>query len=423
MRIFKGLENIHAVIDKHQAEWRREQGEEPEVSDVISVEESVRRRLTANLDNGSGKFSADRFLGTTRKKSHAHAEQSSDENIKVVNLNEGANHSKLYDEVFRAIKDASGPDEKIKVVAIFIPVVKDSSELESLPVDEEITLSPVVEEIPEPEPTNEKNESIVEEITEPEPLIEAAVEFTEPDITTVHEDLSDEPEAVMEDIVTDGNIESISEHTEAPQEDDTAEGIEEVVQDITEPDITEEIVEDFIEPDSSGDNIDDVDGTVDKFTEPEASNEAPEEFTEPDTSTEMADEVPQPLSIEEQLDRIDDAQALEEANSLENLLPAGPEEPDSELAEAFKTMEEAMQTSEAPEILANEDKPDDTELTEPEALKMPESVEELSEISAGEPLEFEEIPLPEELSDEEIFDDDDSDIEILPDIQEDDKQG
>ena len=65
MRIFKGLENIHAVIDRHESEWRREQGEEPsDKHPRVSLEESVRRRLTEPpVTEGSGKFSADRFLG------------------------------------------------------------------------------------------------------------------------------------------------------------------------------------------------------------------------------------------------------------------------------------------------------------------------------------------------------------------------
>ena len=63
MRIFRGLENIHAVIDRHESEWRREQGEEPsERQPRVSLEETVRRRLTEQPVAGSGKFSADRFL-------------------------------------------------------------------------------------------------------------------------------------------------------------------------------------------------------------------------------------------------------------------------------------------------------------------------------------------------------------------------
>ena len=43
MRIFKGLENIHSVIDRHEAEWRKEQGDVSERLSPISIEENVRR--------------------------------------------------------------------------------------------------------------------------------------------------------------------------------------------------------------------------------------------------------------------------------------------------------------------------------------------------------------------------------------------
>ena len=63
MRIFRGLENIHSVIDRHEAEWRKDNGEEPETPRKVSLEETVRRRLTSQPKEGSGRFAADRFLG------------------------------------------------------------------------------------------------------------------------------------------------------------------------------------------------------------------------------------------------------------------------------------------------------------------------------------------------------------------------
>ncbi|MBQ3454908.1 MAG: hypothetical protein IJG36_00595 [Synergistaceae bacterium] len=67
MRIFKGLENIHSVIDRHETEWRIEQGEDPERLNPESIEERVRRRLTAQPDSGSGRFDENRFLkGNTK---------------------------------------------------------------------------------------------------------------------------------------------------------------------------------------------------------------------------------------------------------------------------------------------------------------------------------------------------------------------
>ena len=160
MKIFKGLENLNSVIDQHEFEWRREQGEEPVQRERVSLEEAVRRRLTAQPSEGSGKFSADRFLS---KKSETGKKEAPEPQAIEIIKSKDEHHSWLYNEVMKAIKDAS-KDGKTKVVAVFVPVVQNGKEFEELPVDDTVTLSPVAEEFtkietetlsPEPEPESE----------------------------------------------------------------------------------------------------------------------------------------------------------------------------------------------------------------------------------------------------------------------------
>ena len=182
MKIFRGLENLNSVIDQHEYEWRREQGEEPEKRETVSLEEAVRRRLTAQPSEGSGRFSADRFLGG--KSGPANNEPEAVEIIKA----KDERHSWLYNEVMKAVKDAS-KGGKTKVIAVFIPVIQNGKEFEELPVDETVTLSPIdeeftrIEELPEHEP-----EQVIENVSEdfqllPEPQAEPdpelAAAFTE----------------------------------------------------------------------------------------------------------------------------------------------------------------------------------------------------------------------------------------------------
>ena len=158
MRIFKGLENIHSVIDRHESEWRKEQGENPKLHDPLSIEEAVRRRLTAQNDEGSGRFSADRFLGIksapVKKKTETppapeplpEPEESNEPEAVEVIKNKDGRHSWLYNEVMKAINDASKGSKNTKIIAVFVPVVQNGKEFEELPFDQKITVQPVNEE-------------------------------------------------------------------------------------------------------------------------------------------------------------------------------------------------------------------------------------------------------------------------------------
>ena len=187
MRTFKGLENIHSVIDMHVAEWRKEQGEPEEEISELSLEENVRRRLTTgmNPNTGTGRFSADRFLGAKPKKQkkfeapepkleeveEIEADEEPEVEIKsVIKHPDDKPHSWLYNEVVKAINDsAKGLGKNTKIVAIFIPVVQNGKEFEDLPVNEIVTLPPVNEEAVKIEEPEEVTVDSIE--AEPEPEI------------------------------------------------------------------------------------------------------------------------------------------------------------------------------------------------------------------------------------------------------------
>ena len=213
MRIFKGLENIHSVIDKHQAEWLREQGEEPERPERISVEERIRRSFAEGT--GSGKFSADRFMGghaheKAEQESQSHeseheAELQIEPSVEIVDVipQKEERHSWLYNEVVKAIHDAAGDTKNTKIIAVFVPVVQNVKEFENLPVDETVTINqPAVEEeakplleaveiLPEPEPQPEA-ESVTEE---PAPAPEGE---PEPELPSISEEFDLVPEGPAE---------------------------------------------------------------------------------------------------------------------------------------------------------------------------------------------------------------------------------
>ncbi|MBQ9419842.1 MAG: hypothetical protein IJU31_05625 [Synergistaceae bacterium] len=205
MRIFKGIENIHSVIDQHEMEWRKEQGEPvEELPKSFTPEEIVRRRLTQSSAQGSGRFSADRFLGASKRKSKSKPEpKDEDENennvevVSVIKHKDDKPHSWLYNEVLKAINDAAGNDRRTKIVAVFIPVVQNGKEFEDLPVDVSVTLPPVTEE-------EIKIEELINPEEEPAPEIEAEPEQPEP--LEVVDEAEEAPTPLEEEPAEDFNL-------------------------------------------------------------------------------------------------------------------------------------------------------------------------------------------------------------------------
>ncbi|MBR0233966.1 MAG: hypothetical protein IJQ47_07950 [Synergistaceae bacterium] len=253
MRISKGLENIHSVIDRHEAEWRKEQGEISEVDEALSLEESVRRRLTAP-SNPEGRFSPDRFLGASQKSKNDNSD-GDEKKVEIVSViksqDNNKQHSWLYNEVVKAINDAAD-DKNIKVVAVFVPVIQNSKEFEDLPVDRIVNLPPVSEDEisisaeeleqaqePEQEQTQETNEDFN---LLPETQIESDEELAEA-FQTMEEKLDDSLQKENEE-----NEEAVeSESVEEVENVEPSEPIEQeeiaVIQEIQEPEEPEAVEE------------------------------------------------------------------------------------------------------------------------------------------------------------------------------------
>lgn len=368
MRTFKGLENIHSVIDKHIAEWRKEQGEPPAEPESISIEERVKRHLIEPepIKPDLKPRDPNRFINAevsheepTAPHEEAHEEQPDNEPeiISVIKQKEDEHHSWLYNEVLKAIKDAAGDGRNTKVIAVIVPVVQNAKEFENLPVNETITLSPVEEETGEPVIEELISEEPVQE-PEPEPAAEEPTpepeQEPEPEISTT------EPEPELEQPEPEENSEVVIEENEEPA--DTT---------------TEEITEELPEPEEA-ESVNDI---------------IPEGQDEPDE-----EEAEAFRQMEESLD-----ESLRE--KAEELAQVEPDESEDEEAEEDGEIEAVVM----PEI--SEDEEADDLAVEDEELEPAEDGgegEEEEEISAGEPMSFTEIPF--EAVEEEI--------ELQPDPEE-----
>ena len=240
MRISKGLENIHSVIDRHEAEWRKEQGEISEVDEALSLEESVRRRLTAP-SNPEGRFSPDRFLGASQK-SKTEDSNEDGKKVEIVSViksqDNNKQHSWLYNEVVKAINDAAD-DKNIKVVAVFVPVIQNSKEFEDLPVDRIVNLPPVsedeisisAEELEQTQETSEDFNLLPEtQIESDEELAEAFQTMEEKLDDSLQKENEENEEAVESESVEEvENVENV-EPSEPIEQEEIA-----VIQEIQEP--------------------------------------------------------------------------------------------------------------------------------------------------------------------------------------------
>lgn len=141
MRNQKALDNIRAVIEQHEADWLKDNGFDP----VRRPQVKPKRELT---------FSEGRFLGTesalpiTPPIPEPEPQDTMPEIREIFPPKEG-HHSWLYKEVVKAIHDAASDDRNTKIVAVFIPVVRNGREFEdlsALPNVETVELSPVNED-------------------------------------------------------------------------------------------------------------------------------------------------------------------------------------------------------------------------------------------------------------------------------------
>ena len=135
MRMFnRGIENIKFLMEKHDAEWRREQGEDVELPKIEDFRTPVTPKPKAKPKKEGG-LDENRFLHKRKKRTKAPQVES------VQVLPSAEHHSWLYNEVMKAINDAAAKNKNSRVIAIFVPVLQNSKEFEDLPVDETITIS------------------------------------------------------------------------------------------------------------------------------------------------------------------------------------------------------------------------------------------------------------------------------------------
>lgn len=500
MRIFRGLENIHSVIDRHEAEWRREQGEEPERPDALSLEEAVRRRIAARPETGSGKFSADRFLGVKHDSPKPEApipepepapnepdssaipeiesathEPESDiapeldaipDVIEVIPPKEGR-HSWLYNEVLKAVNDAAQDRKNTKIISVFVPVVQDGGEFEDLPADGVLNISPVNENATRPAPEIEATEiirhkdgkhsrlydEVMRAITDAAengkfskvvavfvPVVQSKSEFEDMPFdeamtaSAVSEDFANvesfSPEAPVnesdaQESESPASVETLPEISESPEAETLAIMSEAL------PGIAESLeVADMAEPVSPAN-----DETLPEIIEaPEIEAPAVEPETLPEISYMAENESPATeLEIPEEMPALESPEEFD-------LLPET--KPDAELAEAFREMEEKLDediqqeeqqtdseiesdiepiTAQEPESPLTDDEPEmiippEESHDEPEIITA-ENDDEFSDLGipmdTGEAMQFEdidaegqptEILLPGELDDDEVFD-------------------
>ena len=381
MRIFKGLENIHSVIDRHEAEWRAEQGEDPELLNPESIEERVRRRLAAQPESGSGRFDEDRFLGGNTKalkrkdtQSPAKAPESEEsdsghakgvkfsadrflsgsgnsslslspelqtandlEAVEIIKNNDGK-HSWLYNEVMKAINDAS-KGSSAKIIAVFIPVVQNGKEFEDLPADETVTTSPIDESLAKVAPS-------IGIVPEPE---------TPPEIETSAGDFNLIPEIQPE------------------QKAEIAETLREMEEKFDEV-LQEEAAEE------SPSEVPDDESLPETFTE-ESLPEIPAE--ESDTENIIEDSLPEVSEDDTHLEVLTE-EALPE-------IPA--EESEPEITDDNKEDKETEETGETEAVNLAEEVEPEIEYDDDDDI-----------LQEGEVMESEELPLNDELNDDEVFD-------------------
>ena len=366
MKIFRGLENLNSVIDQHEYEWRREQGEEPEKRETVSLEEAVRRRLTAQPSEGSGRFSADRFLG-----GNSGPAKNEPEAVEIIKAKD-ERHSWLYNEVMKAVKDAS-KGGKTKVIAVFIPVIQNGKEFEELPVDETVTLSPIdeeftrIEELPEHEPEQE-SEQVIENVSEDFQLLPEPQAEPDPELAAAFTE--------MEEKLDEQILEKRQQEEQEEQEQEEAE--QEAVT------VTEEEPEPKLEAEPA---------TVIEILPEEQTPEAQEE-------QEGIEEAAEVQEIEEN-EEIEDSEESEESAEGEPLTF-------EKAGEAEEVEEPEAEEFSLPEIL------DDDEVADDDAA-FDETLTEIQSAGEdeGEDEEAETIII-DETEDENSEDDEDKEVEIIP---------
>ena len=334
MRNFsKALENIRKAMRDQDEEFRREEGLEPKQSKPEPKIPSLKPEPQSqpSQQESGGNLSPDRFLNTSIGQKPEHAPESQDTKPEIVEVipQKDSRHSWLYNEVAKAVQNASGDNPNTKVVAVFVPVVQSGHEFEDLPVHETVELPPVNEEdfrIEEEIDINEVPAAFEQELDESQ------------DSHDLEEPASDEQEP------TEQEEPAITEQESTEQEELII--VEQVPLEQEELVITEQEPQELEEP---------------AITEQESTEQEEPVLTEQEPQELEESNLPEELSEEPQ-----------QAEHLDELLPESIDNPDPELAEAFSTMEEKLGES----IAANETLP---ELELPDELDDDEIIDDIDE--------------------------------------------
>ncbi|MBQ7734125.1 MAG: hypothetical protein IJT58_08935 [Synergistaceae bacterium] len=434
MRIFRGLENVHAIIDQHEAEWRKENGEEPLQPTPRIRARSLERKVVERYSEPSSsqeqektKLNPERFSQSTEPQVKA---------INVIEQGDGEHHSWLYKEVMKAINDAAAGNKNTKIVAVFVPVIQNSKEFDNLPADETVTISSAVNEedvhsvkpeSPEPE-INTAN--IVEDLIPPT-HIESDSELTEA-FLTIEENLNSEPEpdrsALMMEAPDDSESGALPDEPAEPAAVESVEPVEpETVEiDLDEPEeqpetlafdeITEEPVEDLELPDIPELETNPGEQTI------ELEAELPEEPVELVELVEGSDEHEESGELDEPVDSVEPQESEPEQEQEADSESEGNAEPeDANVAEVAEIaeVEGAKESPEVPdERFPLPDDPDSDEIIEDGDTLVLDSPEEGIGGNDNEPEGTQDNPEPASESKSESESDDDKledfgEIEII----------
>ena len=281
MRDFsKALENIRKVMRAQDEEFRRTEGlaprgqkPEPKIPSLKPEPESQDSQKASG-----GNLDPNRFLLETAGEPVTQTQDTEPEIVEVLPQKD-SRHSWLYNEVAKAVQNASGGNQNTKVVAVFVPVVQSGHELEDLPVHETVELPPVNEDDFRIEDEIDIQNDPVPADSEPQEPENTAAAESEPDGTDNFVLDESKPEIPEDDDFSEGEpsqpeepatLEPETSEPQEPAESQESIPAESESQESAEPDLPEELLAEQEQPEPEE--------TAEALTMPE--NEETADFTE-----------------------------------------------------------------------------------------------------------------------------------------------
>ena len=355
----KALENIRKAMRDQDEEFRREEGLAPKQPKLPDLNPKPQ----PSQEISAGELDPNRFLNKSIGQEPVHEptpqiqSQTQDTAPEIVEVlpQKDSRHSWLYNEVAKAIHNASGNNQNIKVVAVFVPVVQSGHEFEDMPVHETVNLPPV----------NEDDFRIKDEI-----------DFQEDPVTTdelPHD--SEVQELLAEETSQPEAQELLAEETSQPEAQEllTEETSQPEVQELFSEEPTQPEEQELFSEEPTQPEVQEL--FSEETSQPEVQELFSEETSQPEAQGLLTEEPTQP-EVQEQQDLPEELAAEpEQADHLGELIPESMDHPDPELAEAFNTMEEILDEHIA---AANEELP---ELELPDELEDDEIIDDIDESS------------------------------------------